>query len=93
MADAALPERSSRHSLVRAALYARVSTANNGQDPSMHLLPRFGSLPIAAIDEKRVQEFIADLTRMEYTWPNGVSRKLSPKSVRNIVGVLKQVLA
>jgi DNA invertase Pin-like site-specific DNA recombinase len=34
MADATLPERSSRHSLVRAAIYARVSTANNGQDPS-----------------------------------------------------------
>jgi predicted site-specific integrase-resolvase len=29
------PERNSRHSLVRAAIYARVSTASNGQDPSM----------------------------------------------------------
>jgi len=32
---ATLPERNSSHSLVRAAIYARVSTANNGQDPSM----------------------------------------------------------
>src|SRR5713101_2742622 len=35
MADATLSERNSRHSLVRAAIYARVSTANNGQDPVM----------------------------------------------------------
>jgi DNA invertase Pin-like site-specific DNA recombinase len=35
MADATLPERNSRHSLFRAAIYARVSTANNGQDPTM----------------------------------------------------------
>jgi integrase len=47
---------------------------------------------VAAIDERRVQEFIADLSRMKYTWPNGVSKKLSPKSIRNIVGVLKQVV-
>jgi integrase len=39
-----------------------------------------------------VQEFIADLTRMEYKWPDGVSRRLSPKTIRNIVGVLKLVL-
>lgn len=35
MADETLPERSCRRSLIRAAIYARVSTANNGQDPSM----------------------------------------------------------
>jgi integrase len=63
-----------------------------GSHLEKYLLPRFGSLPIAAIDERRVQEFIADLTRVEYTWPNGVSKKLSPKSIRNVVGVLKLVL-
>jgi integrase len=63
-----------------------------GSHLEKYLLPRFGSLPIAAIDERRVQEFIADLTRMEYTWPNGVKKRLSPKSIRNIVGVLKQIL-
>ena len=63
-----------------------------GSHLDKYLIPRFGSLPIAAIDERRVQEFIADLTRMEYTWPNGVSKKLSPKTIRNIVGVLKQIL-
>jgi integrase len=57
-----------------------------------YLLPAFGSLPIAAIDEKRVQEFIANMTRVEYKWPNGVSKKLSPKTIRNVIGVLKLIL-
>jgi integrase len=63
-----------------------------GSHLEKYLLPRFGSLPIAAIDERRVQEFIADLTRTEYVWPNGVSKKLSPKSIRNVIGVLKLIL-
>jgi integrase len=63
-----------------------------GSHLDKYLLPRFGSLPLAAIDEKRVQEFIADMTRVEYKWPNGVSRKLSPKTIRNVIGVLKLIL-
>jgi integrase len=63
-----------------------------GSHLDKYLIPRFGSLPITAVDERRVQEFIADLMRMEYKWPNGIRRKLSPKSIRNIVGVLEQVL-
>jgi integrase len=63
-----------------------------GSHLDKYLLPRFGCLPITAIDERRAQEFIADLTRTEYKWPNGVSKRLSPKSIRNIVGVLKQIL-
>jgi integrase len=63
-----------------------------GSHLEKYLLPRFGSLPITAIDERRVQEFIADLTRTEYKRPNGVKKRLSPKSIRNIVGVLKQIL-
>jgi DNA invertase Pin-like site-specific DNA recombinase len=35
MARATPPERNFSRSVVRAAIYARVSTANNGQDPSM----------------------------------------------------------
>jgi DNA invertase Pin-like site-specific DNA recombinase len=35
MADAILSERISRAPMTRAALYVRVSTANNGQDPTM----------------------------------------------------------
>jgi len=63
-----------------------------GSHLDKYLLPRFGSLPIVAIDERRVQEFIAELTRREHVWPNGISRRLSPKSIRNIVGVLKLIL-
>jgi integrase len=63
-----------------------------GSHLDKYLVPRFGSLPIAAVDEKIVQEFIADLKRTEYKWPNGISRNLSPKTIRNIVGVLKLVL-
>lgn len=63
-----------------------------GSHLEKYLIPRFGSLPLAGIDERRAQEFIADLTRMKHTWPNGVDRKLSPKTIRNVVGVLKQIL-
>jgi integrase len=63
-----------------------------GSHIDKYLIPRFGSLPIDAVDERRVQEFIADLARRQHKWPNGISRKLSPKTIRNIVGVLKQIL-
>lgn len=57
-----------------------------------YLMPRFGSLTIDAINERQVQEFVADLTRTEYRWPNGVSKRISPKTIANIVGVLKQMI-
>jgi len=63
-----------------------------GSHLKKYLIPRFGSLPMAAIDGRRVQEFITDLSRTEYVWPNGVSKKLSPKTIRNIVGVLKLII-
>jgi len=76
----------------RLSLFKPSSQEAMGSHLDKYLIPRFGSLPIEAIDERRVQEFIADMTRMEYTWPNGVSKRLSPKTMRNIVGVLKQIL-
>ena len=63
-----------------------------GSHLEKYLLPRFCSLAITAIDERRVHEFIVDRTRTEYKWPNGVSRQLSPKSIRNIVGVLRLIV-
>ena len=63
-----------------------------GSHMEKYLIPRFGSLPMAAIDGRRVQEFITDLSRTEYVCPNGVSRRLSPKTIRNIVGVLKMIM-
>lgn len=53
-----------------------------GSHLDKYLLPHFGKIPVDAIDERRVQEFIAYLTRTQ----------LSPKSVRNIIGVLKLAL-
>jgi integrase len=63
-----------------------------GSHLEKYLTPRFGSLPMSAIDERRIQEFITDLSRMEHKWPNGVHRRLSPKTVRNVVGVLKLIV-
>ena len=57
-----------------------------------YLIPQLGSLPIAAIDERRVQELITDLERVEYTRSDGVKKRLSPKSIRNVMGVLKLML-
>lgn len=48
-----------------------------------YLLPTFGNMLLTAIDDRQVQEFIAALNR---------DTKLKPKSIRNIVGVLKLIL-
>jgi len=53
-----------------------------GSHIDKYLLPRFSELSIDAVDERRVQEFTADLNRTE----------LAPKSIRNIIGVLKLIL-
>jgi len=57
-----------------------------------YLLPHLGHLPGDRIGEQEAQEFIATLTRTTYLSPAGARRQLSPKSIRNIVGVLKQIL-
>lgn len=63
-----------------------------GSHLDKYLMPQFGSLSMAAMDERRVQEFIAVLSRTEYAVGKGRKRKLSPKSIRNIVGVLKLIV-
>ncbi len=65
---------------------------NMGSHLEKYLMPRFGSLPMSAIDERRVQEFIAELTRTEYVVSKGRKKLLGPKSIRNIVGVLKLIV-
>ena len=62
-----------------------------------HILARFGSLPLDAVDETAVQEFVADLKRATFRMrtPNGdpnKTYKLSRKTILNIVGVVKLVL-
>ena len=63
-----------------------------GSHLEKYLMPQFGSLPMAAVDERRVQEFVADLSRTDYAVGSGRKRRLSPKSIRNIVGVLKLIV-
>ena len=62
-----------------------------------HILPRFGSLPLDAVDETAVQEFVAGLKRATFklTKRNGSlikTYKLSRKTILNVVGVVKLVL-
>jgi integrase len=57
-----------------------------------YLIPQLGSLPMAAIDERRVQELITEMERVEYTRSDGVKKRLSPKSICNVIGVLKLML-
>jgi integrase len=62
-----------------------------------HILPRFGSVPLDAVDETAVQEFVADLKRATFQMrkPNGdpiKTYKLSRKTILNIVGMVKLVL-
>jgi integrase len=62
-----------------------------------HILPRFGSLPVDAIDEIAVQEFVAELKKTTFAMrkPNGdliKTYRLSRKTILNIVGVVKLVL-
>ena len=65
-----------------------------GSHLDKYLIPRLGDVLLEQLTERRVQEFVADLSRAEYVVPNKkkTRKKLSPKSVRNIVGVLKLVL-
>jgi integrase len=63
-----------------------------GSHLDKYLIPRLGAVPVAAIDDRLAQELITHLSGVEYKWPNGVTRKLSSKTIRNLVGVLKQIL-
>jgi integrase len=49
-------------------------------------------LPICVIDEREVQQFIAEVSRTEYKTPKGTSRILSPSTISNIITVLKLIL-
>lgn len=69
-----------------------------------HILPRFGSIALEAVDETAVQEFVADLKRttFERRKPKGKDRqpegdvveeyRLSRKTILNIVGLVKLIL-
>jgi integrase len=80
----------------RLPMYKPSCQETMGSHLEKYLMPQFGSLSMAAVDERRVQEFIAGLTRTEYAVSakgrKKALRKLSPKSIRNIVGVLKLIV-
>ena len=65
-----------------------------GSHLEKYLIPRLGDIPLEQITERKAQELVAELSRTEYVVPNKrkTRKRLSPKSVRNIVGVLKLVL-
>jgi integrase len=76
------------------SLYKPSVQETMGSHLDKYLLPKLGDDPLEEITERRVQEVIAELCHAEYVVPNGkrTRKRLSPKSVRNIVGVLRLVL-
>jgi integrase len=76
----------------RLSLFKPSTQEKMGSHLDKYLLPRFGRLPVSAIDERQVQQFIADLSRTEYESPSGAVRLLSPSTIPNIVTVLKLIL-
>lgn len=65
-----------------------------GSHLDKYLIPFLGDIPLEQVTERRVQALVAELSRTEYVVPNKrkTRKRLSPKSVRNIIGVLKLVL-
>jgi integrase len=76
------------------SLYKPSVQETMGSHLDKYLIPRLGDVPLEQLTERRVQEFVSELSRAEYVVPNKrkTRKRLSPKSVRNIVGVLKLVL-
>ncbi len=76
------------------SLYKPSVQETMGSHLDKYLVPKLGDDPLEQITERRVQEVIAGLCHAEYVVPNGkrTRRRLCPKSVRNIVGVLRLVL-
>ena len=50
-----------------------------GSHLDKYLIPQLGSSAIATIDERRTQELITALERMEYTWPNRCEQANQPE--------------
>ena len=64
-------------------IYFKPSSCNMPCIILKHMIPVFGSLPVDAIDEKRVQEWVSALHK---------DGKLKPKSVQNVWKILRLVL-
>lgn len=76
----------------RLSLFKPSTQDKMGSHLDKYLLPRFGTLPVSSIDERLVQQFIADLSRTEYKTPKGAVKVLSPSTIPNIITVLKLIV-
>ena len=76
------------------SLYKPSVQETMGSHLDKYLNPRLGDVRLEKINERRAQELIAELSRTQYVVPNGkgTRKQLSPKSVRNILEVLRLVL-
>jgi Phage integrase, N-terminal SAM-like domain len=76
----------------RLSLFKPSTRDKMGSHLDKYLMPRFGTLPVSSIDERQVQQFIADLSRTEYKIPNGAVKVLSPSTIPIIITVLKLIV-
>lgn len=58
-----------------------------------YLIPRIGSVPLASLDPERIERLYADLLENGRTGASGRTGELSPKTVRNVAGVLHKALS
>lgn len=57
-----------------------------------YFVPHFGKLPLDAIDERRVQEFISVLNKTYYNKSNGKKKNLEAVTIHTMIKVLKAIL-
>jgi integrase len=76
----------------RLSLFKPSTQDKMGSHLDRYLLPRFGKLPVSVIDERLVQQFIAELCRTEYKTSAGITRVLSSSTIPNIITVLKLIV-
>lgn len=58
-----------------------------------YLVPRIGSVPLSKLDGERIGRLYADLLTDGRTGASGTKGGLSPKTVRNVAGVLHKALS
>jgi len=57
-----------------------------------YFIPHLGKLPLDAIDERKVQEFISVLNKTYYTKSNGIKKNLEAVTIHTMIKVLKTIL-
>lgn len=74
--------------------FSKPSTQQAAQNHlNAHILPFFGELALVDITEQKVQEFVRELANKTYRRNvNSPVKHLSPKSIRNVLGILRLIL-